>query len=134
MIKNLKLERINFFLIVLIFFGSYILYSVGKEPLYTLTEGPGDVFYYLVYARELANLKLFSWNGLYPSNGFHPLWLIFVSLCFFLTENLHIIIIIISSILFIFFIISLNYFNKLVFIYNDKLLTIISAFIFIPAQ
>ncbi len=128
--KFLKLEKIYFFLIILIFTASYVLYSFGKPPLYTLTEGPGDAFYYLVYGREAADFKFFSWNGLYPSNGFHPLWLIFVSLSFFISQNLTVVIMLLSVFLFIFFIISLSYFNKITQIYDDKLIQVISTFIF----
>lgn len=128
--KNLKIEKISIYLIVLIFLCSYILYSFIKPPLYTLTEGPADVFYYLVYAREAANLNFFSWNGLYPSNGFHPLWLIFVSICFIVSENLTIVVMLLSIFLFIFFLISINFFNKIIKIYNDDLLRIVFIFIF----
>ena len=125
-----KLEKIYSFIIILFFLISYILYSFLESPLYTLSDTPGDTFYYLVYGREAADLKFFSWNGLYPSNGFHPLWLIFVALSFSISEDLVIVIYILSIFLFIFFIISLWCFYKISRIYNDSFIQIISIFSF----
>ena len=128
--NNYKLEKIYSILIILFFFISYILYSFLEPPIYTLSQTPGDTFYYLVYGREAADLKFFSWNGLYPSNGFHPLWLVFVSLSFSISENLDIVIYLLSIFLFIFFVISIWYFYKISQIYNDRLIQIISIFLF----
>ena len=128
--NNYKLEKIYSILIILFFFISYILYSFLEPPIYTLSQTPGDTFYYLVYGREAADLKFFSWNGLYPSNGFHPLWLVFVSLSFSISENLDIVIYLLSIFLFIFFVISIWYFYKISQIYNDRLIQIISTFLF----
>ena len=110
---NHKLEKVYLFIIILFFLISYILYSFLEPPIYTLSRTPGDTFYYLVYGREASDLRFFSWNGLYPSNGFHPLWLVFVALSFFITENLAIVVYILSIFLFIFFIISIWFFYKI---------------------
>ena len=125
-----KLEKIYSVLIIFFFFISYILYSFLEPPIYTLSQTPGDSFYYLVYGREAADLRFFSWNGLYPSNGFHPLWLVFVSLSFSISQNLDIVIYLLSIFLFVFFIISLWCFYRINQIYNDKLIQIISTFLF----
>ena len=127
---NYKLEKIYSFIIIFFFFISYILYSFLEPPIYTLSTTPGDTFYYLVYGREAADLRFFSWNGLYPSSGFHPLWLIFVTLSFSISQNLVIVIYLLSIFLFIFFIIALWYFYKISQIYNDRLVQIISTFLF----
>jgi hypothetical protein len=127
---NYKLEKIYSVLIIFFFFISYILYSFLEPPIYTLSQTPGDTFYYFVYGREAADLRFFSWNGLYPSNGFHPLWLVFVSLSFLISQNLDIVIYLLSIFLFVFFIISLWCFYRINQIYNDKLVQIISTFLF----
>ena len=127
---NHKLEKIYSFIIIFFFFISYILYSFLEPPIYTLSSTPGDTFYYLVYGREAADLKFFSWNGLYPSNGFHPLWLVFVALSFSISQNLVIVIYLLSVFLFVFFIIALWFFYKISRIYNDRLVQIISTFLF----
>jgi hypothetical protein len=129
-VNNFKLEKIYSVLIIFIFFISYILYSFLEPPIYSLSQTPGDTFYYFVYGREAADLRFFSWNGLYPSNGFHPLWLVFVSLSFLISQNLDIIIYLLSIFLFIFFIISIWNFYKLSQLYNDILTQIISTFLF----
>ena len=128
--SNFKIVKVFCYVIVLIFFISYVHFSFFKPPIYSLSEGPSDVFYYLVYGREASSLRFFSWNGLYPSNGFHPLWLIFVSLSFSLTENLAITVVLQSLFLLIFFIISIWYLYKITKIFNDKFIQIISLFIF----
>ena len=128
--KNLNLEKVYYFFIILFILLSYFLYSFIEPPLYTLTEGPGDAFYYLVYGREAADLKFFSWNGLYPSNGFHPLWLVFVASSFSISQDLATIVKLLSVFLFIFFVISIWYFNKVVQIHNDERIKIISLFMF----
>ena len=128
--NNFKLEKIYSVLIIFIFFISYILYSFLEPPIYSLSQTPGDTFYYFVYGREAADLRFFSWNGLYPSNGFHPLWLVFVSLSFLISQNLDIIIYLLSIFLFIFFIISIWNFYKLSQLCNDILTQIISTFLF----
>ena len=128
--KNLNLKKVYCFFIILFFLLSYFLYSFIESPLYTLTEGPGDAFYYLVYGREAADLKFFSWNGLYPSNGFHPLWLIFVASSFLISQDFVIVVMLLSVFLFIFFVISIWYFSKIIQIYNDKGIKIISLFMF----
>jgi len=127
---NYKLEKIYSFIIIFFFFISYILYSFLEPPIYSLSSTPGDTFYYLVYGREAADLKFFSWNGLYPSNGFHPLWLVFVTLGFSISQNLVIVIYLLSIFLFVFFIIALWFFYKISQIYNDRLVQIISTFLF----
>ena len=128
--KNLNLEKVYYFFIILLILLSYFLYSFIEPPLYTLTEGPGDAFYYLVYGREAADLKFFSWNGLYPSNGFHPLWLVFVASSFSISQDLATIVKLLSVFLFIFFVISIWHFNKVVQIHNDERIKIISLFMF----
>ncbi len=128
--NNLTLEKTYSILILFIFLISYFIYSFLEPPIYTLSDTPGDTFYYLVYGREAADLRFFSWNGLYPSNGFHPLWLFFVATSFSISENLSIVIIILSLFLFTFFTISLWCFYKISKIYNDKLIQIISTFLF----
>ena len=96
------------FVIIFIFIGSFFIFSFLSDPMHSLTDGPDDVFYYLTYSRELANGNLFSWNGIYPSTGFHPLWLFITTLPFFFTENLNIIIPILSIFLFSLFLLSVD--------------------------
>lgn len=38
-----------------------------------------DAFYYLNIARNFANTGLFSFDGVHPTNGFHPLWQLLVA-------------------------------------------------------
>lgn len=128
--KNLNLKKVYCFFIILFFLLSYFLYSFIEPPLYTYTEGPGDAFYYLVYGREAADLKFFSWNGLYPSNGFHPLWLVFVASSFLISQDFVIVVMLLSVFLFIFFTISIWYFNKIIYIYNDNGIKLVSLFMF----
>ena len=100
-------RRYNKF-IVIFFIGSFLIFSFLKDPMYSLTESPDDVFYYLTYARELAKGNFFSWNGIYPSTGFHPLWLIISSVPFLFTQNLSLIVPILSIFLLICFLFSLR--------------------------
>ena len=84
------------FFIILVFSGSFFIFSFLKNPMYSLTESPDDAFYYLTYARELAKGNLFSWNGIYPSTGFHPLWLFLTAIPFLFTPNLILIVAVLS--------------------------------------
>ena len=49
------------------------------EPAY-LTLTVDDSYYYLQIARHLAAGDGFTFDGLNPTNGFHPLWLLLLSL------------------------------------------------------
>lgn len=40
---------------------------------------PDDAFYYFQIARNLANGRGASFDGLSPTNGFHPLWLALIT-------------------------------------------------------
>ena len=122
-------RRYNKF-IVIFFIGSFLIFSFLKDPMYSLTESPDDVFYYLTYARELAKGNFFSWNGIYPSTGFHPLWLIISSVPFLFTQNLSLIVPILSIFLLICFLFSLRSFNKLLFLFKDQFIRYIGLFMF----
>ena len=119
------------FTIIFIFIGSFFIFSFLNDPMHSLTDGPDDVFYYLTYARELAKGNLFSWNGIYPSTGFHPLWLFLISLPFLLTENLNIIVPILSVFLLCLFLLSLRFFNRLINnLFQDQFIKLIGIFLF----
>ncbi len=119
------------FSIILMFIGSFFIFSFLSDPMHSLTDGPDDAFYYLTYARELAKGNLFSWNGIYPSTGFHPLWLFFTSLPFLFTENLNIIVPILSIFLILLFLISLKFFIQLINnLSQDQFIKLIGIFLF----
>ena len=50
----------------------YDLLRHGWERIFTFFAA--DTFYYLTVARNFARIGLFSFDGEFPTNGFHPLW------------------------------------------------------------
>lgn len=48
---------------------------------------PDDAMYYLTIARNLANGSGISFDGVDPTNGFHPLWLFIITPVFWLTDS-----------------------------------------------
>ncbi|MFB6226509.1 MAG: hypothetical protein ABEJ02_04100 [Candidatus Paceibacteria bacterium] len=48
---------------------------------------PSDIHFYLNYAKNMAQGRFYSWNGISPSNGFHPLWALVLTPLFWLSSN-----------------------------------------------
>ena len=61
-----------------------------------------DAFYYLNIAHNIGKTPIFSFDGIYPTNGFHPLWQYYLSATFSLlnSQNQEIYFATFSSILF----------------------------------
>src|SRR5262245_46485940 len=62
--------------IVMIALGGPVL--LQDEPA-LLTSFHDDAFYYLQVARNLADGRGFTFDGIHRTNGFHPLWLLVVT-------------------------------------------------------
>ena len=92
-----------------------------------LNSGPQDIFYYLIYSRELSMGNFFSWNGLFPSTGFHPLWTLLLSIIFFISDNLVSVVIMINLLLLILTLITVNYSYRF---FNNKNLTSFFFYLF----
>jgi hypothetical protein len=61
------------FTFVLVFFPIYIYYRRFRLGA-ALFFFAGDTFYYLDVARNSMGLSFYSFDGVHPTNGFHPLW------------------------------------------------------------
>jgi hypothetical protein len=48
-----------------------------------------DVFYYLSVARNIVLRGSISMDGIHPTNGFHPLWQLCVTICYALAKVVH---------------------------------------------
>ncbi len=60
-----------------------------------------DFFYYLKVAGNLAHGAGSTFNGIVPTNGYHPLWLLLLTAVSFFTSNLHTILAFVASTLFL---------------------------------
>src|SRR5262245_37176468 len=58
-----------------------IAYSVSRPLPWLLAVVPDDAFYYLVTARNLAQEHVSSFDGLNPTNGYHPAWMALMVVC-----------------------------------------------------
>jgi hypothetical protein len=65
----------------LIWVSALIAYSISRPLPWLLAVVPDDAFYYLVTARNLALKNLSSFDGLNPTNGYHPGWMAIMVLC-----------------------------------------------------
>jgi hypothetical protein len=79
---------------------------------------PSDIHFYLNYAKNMAQGDFYSWNGISPSNGFHPLWAILLTPIFWFTTNITAIYKITISIQFILFLLLCT--TVLIFILKQK--------------
>ncbi len=61
------------FTFVLVFFPIYIYYRRFRLGA-ALSFLAADTFYYLDVARNSMGLSFYSFDGVHPTNGFHPLW------------------------------------------------------------
>ncbi|HEY9127867.1 MAG TPA: hypothetical protein VIM62_12105 [Acidobacteriaceae bacterium] len=60
-----------------------------------------DFFYYLKVAQNLAHGAGSTFNGIVPTNGYHPLWLVVLTVFSFLTTNPHHVMVFLSACIFI---------------------------------
>ena len=95
----MNLAKFNFLICVFTLISAFFYLSFISSFHQQLTSGPQDIFYYLVYARELSFGNYLSWNGLFPSSGFHPLWMLILSIVHLISNDLFFINIIINVIL-----------------------------------
>ncbi len=112
------MKKINLFYIffpiccILIFFRLEILFGSDVEAPFT-----DDFYYYLTTVRNLVDIGLISFDGISLTNGFQPLWFLYITIIFYLFENYIIfnLIIIISIFLFSF----LTYLNFRKFLLSE---------------
>ena len=67
-----RLDRVVLAAIALV--GLYSLATCARGIEYFLAQGADDAAYYLKIAENAAHGRGFSFDGLAPTNGFHPLW------------------------------------------------------------
>jgi len=120
--QNLYLSA---FVLNLFFIFLYLSFKTSYHQ--QLNSGPQDIFYYLIYSRELSMGNFFSWNGLFPSTGFHPLWTLLLSIIFFISDNLVSVVIMINLLLLILTLITVNYSYRF---FNNKNLTSFFFYLF----
>jgi hypothetical protein len=65
----------------LLWSGALVAQGVSRPLPWLLAVVPDDAFYYLVTARNLAAKNLSSFDGLNPTNGYHPGWMAVMVLC-----------------------------------------------------
>lgn len=51
-----------------------LLYLWRFPKIAPLAVNAGDSFYYLTVARNSLHIPFYSFDGMYPTNGFHPVW------------------------------------------------------------
>lgn len=77
-------------LVTLCLFGG-VLHSAVIEPLTRgvpwMTYEEDDFFYYLKIAQNLAHGAGSTFNGIVPTNGYHPLWLLLLTVFSFITTK-----------------------------------------------
>lgn len=61
-----------------------LLSSIETAPFHWMAI---DTYYYLTIGRNLARTGRFSYDGEYTTNGFHPLWQVFIGLTEFVREK-----------------------------------------------
>ena len=108
---------LSVFILNLFFIFLYLSFKTSYHQ--QLNSGPQDIFYYLIYSRELSIGNFFSWNGLFPSTGFHPLWTLLLSIIFFISNNLVSVVIMINLLLLILTLITIYYSYKFFEIKNS---------------
>ena len=67
---------------MLLFVGPIVATLLVKGARWTYAYLSGDSFYYLAIARNVARYGHVTYDGQYPTNGFHPLWQICVVLIY----------------------------------------------------
>jgi len=69
------MKKNNLFLILVYFLTLYapVLVFSRENILAAFTFFTSDTYYYLAVARHSVNAPFFTFDGLYPTNGFHPL-------------------------------------------------------------
>jgi hypothetical protein len=83
-------ERIKKQLLTITMIGGAIRVLLLLLPKYFLVTYrlPDDAMYYFTIARNLASGKGISFDGVDPTNGFHPLWLFVITPIYWLTGGL----------------------------------------------
>jgi hypothetical protein len=69
------------FAAALLWTGVLVVYAVSRPLSWLLAVVPDDTFYYLTTARNLATENLSSFDGLNPTNGYHPGWMAAMVVC-----------------------------------------------------
>ncbi len=67
-------------LTALVLFVAYFLFWLIETPSVLVVRMPDDAFYYLKIARNFASGKGLTFDGINPTNGFQPLWLLLLLL------------------------------------------------------
>ena len=90
---NTKKDRLLLLLILSVGFGLRIVISVQPISTLLMKSLTDDAYYYFVLARNTTQLGMISFDGINPTNGFHPLWWIMLLPIFGLpgsVEDLHV--------------------------------------------
>jgi hypothetical protein len=79
--KAFKPRRSRVFLGLVLFAALAVRLYVAWQPVETLVTKnlPDDAFYYFEMAQRLAAGGGVSVDGINPTNGFHPLWLLLIT-------------------------------------------------------
>lgn len=64
----------------LLVFGAYLLFWLREPPDALVVRMPDDAFYYFKIARNIASGQGVTFDGINPTNGFQPLWLLLLLL------------------------------------------------------
>lgn len=86
-----RIKIVSCILFSLIVFASVVLniYFIWKPFSYLIThKTPDDTYYYLKIASNFAAGKGITFDGVNPTNGFHPLWFLLITPIMFITHNL----------------------------------------------
>jgi len=75
-------DRLLVALAIVLFAAPILRGLVARGLLHAYAYLAGDCFYYLVLARNVARYGHFAYDREYPTNGFHPLWQLWVTLLY----------------------------------------------------
>jgi len=78
--RALAIDERGLFYVALAFATAVFVFAWHRPLLWLLGVVPDDAFYYLGIARNLADHGLSSFDGVNPTNGYHPGWMVVVSL------------------------------------------------------
>lgn len=100
-------DRLLVALAIVLFAAPILRGLVARGLLHAYAYLAGDCFYYLVLARNVVLYGHFAYDREYPTNGFHPLWQLWVTLLYKLAAWLSVpdhafpVVVLLSSVVFI---------------------------------
>ncbi len=80
-------DSIVLWLTMLLFAGPVFLGIALRGARHAYAYLAGDVFYYYAVARNVVNEGCFTYDGIHPTNSFHPLWQLWTVLLRFVSES-----------------------------------------------